>query len=384
MDAAEIRGAGGVARAPGRGAPVVSVLPPREGFSPASVGAIGLLVHRLGQPDDFVVGQAGTALTFSGRRFVPAETPLWPLLGRVDRYMAGVVRSVRRLGPALIEVHNRANLAQRLGRACPAARVVLFVHNDPQGMRQARTPAERATLLRLMPVVCVSRYLAGRFMAGLDPGGPSPVVLPNAIELSEVPSQSADGARAPQILFVGRLVANKGADAFVAACEAALRRLPGWRATMIGADGFSTSGARTAFERALLPSARAAGIELLGYRPHGQVLQAMAQAAIVVVPSRWAEPFGLTALEAMACGAALICSMRGGLPEVVGEAAVAADPDAPGALAEAIVALAGDAGLRARLSVLGLQQARRFDAPEARARLLALRRAVLHPHVGRD
>ena len=79
---------------------------------------------------------------------------------------------------------------------------------------------------------------------------------------------------------------------------------------------------------------------MLGYRPHADVLAAMARAAIVVVPSRWQEPFGLTALEAMACGAALVCSPRGGLPEVGGDAALYADPDDPPAVAEAIVALA--------------------------------------------
>ena len=56
----------------------------------------------------------------------------------------------------------------------------------------------------------------------------------------------------------------------------------------------------------------------------------MTRAAIVIVPSRWNEPFGLTALEALACGAPLIVSPRGGLPEVAGEAAVYANPDAAG------------------------------------------------------
>ena len=83
----------------------------------------------------------------------------------------------------------------------------------------------------------------------------------------------------------------------------------------------------------------------------------MARAAIVVVPSRWQEPFGLTALEALACGAALICSRRGGLPEIGGDVAVYADPDDPRALADAIRASgAGSsaaAGLGAGRAVAG-------------------------------
>ena len=355
---------------------MVTVLPPREGFSPDAVGAIGLLVHRLGQPGDVVVGERTAALPFAGRRFVSAETGWWPL-GRVDRYMAGVARSLRRLNPRVIEVHNRANLAGRLARAFPQARVALFVHNDPQAMRQARRPAERAALLDRLTVVCVSHYLAARFTGGLEPGGPIPEVLPNALDFSCLPVQCPPQDRAPVILFAGRIVADKGADAFVDACAAVLTRLPGWRAAMIGADRFWPGSATTAFERDLLARARAAGIELRGYQPHAAVLQAMSQAAIVVVPSRWAEPFGLVALEAMACGAALVCSLRGGLAEVVGDAALAADPDAPGALAAAIERLAGDAALRGALSQAGLARARLFDATDARVRLGELRRRLL-------
>ena len=356
---------------------IVSVLPPREGFSPGSVGAIGLLVHRLGRQDDVVVGQATGALTFSGRRFVPAETPVWPLLGRVDRYMAGAVRSVQRLAPRLIEVHNRARLAVRLARACPQARVVLFVHNDPQAMRGARLPAERRALLGLMTVVCVSHWLAERFSDGLAAGAPAPEILENTLDFTEVPPLLPPERRDRTILFVGRVVANKGTDAFVASCADALPLLPGWSACIIGADRFAPGGKPTAFERALHPSARAAGVAMLGYLPHAEVMQAMARAAILVVPSRWTEPFGMTALEGAACGAALVCSMRGGLRRVVGEAALVADPDAPGALAAAIVRLAGDAALRAQLSAAGLERARLFDARDARVRLAQLRARLL-------
>ena len=110
----------------------------------------------------------------------------------------------------------------------------------------------------------------------------------------------------------------------------------------------------------------------------------MSRAAIVAVPSRWAEPFGMTALEAMACGAALICSDRGGLLEVAGSAALIARPDPPGALEDALFALCSDAQRRMALAEAGTAQARQFDAPAARDRLTRLRASavqagVLHP-----
>ncbi len=70
----------------------------------------------------------------------------------------------------------------------------------------------------------------------------------------------------------------------------------------------------------------------------------MAEAAIVVLPSRWAEPFARVALEALGCGAALVASPRGGIPEAVGDAALYANPDEPTALAEAMLAAGARSG----------------------------------------
>ncbi len=350
----------------------VTVLPPREGFSPGAVGAVGMMVRLLAAPGDVVVGADPGPGAFAAPALLPVLPVWWPPFGRTERYMAGVVRRLRTLRPRLVEVHNRANLALDVARALPDARVVLFLHNDPQAMRRAKRAEERAALLRRMVVVCVSGYLRDRFCAGVAGGDVR--VLPNAIELAALPARAA--VREPVFLFVGRAVADKGADAFVRAFGAVRAQLPGWRAVLIGADRFYPGSAETPFLRALRPAADAAGVEMLGYQPHEAVLEAMARAAIVVVPSRWQEPFGLTALEALASGAALICAPAGGLREVAGAAALYAAPDPPGALEASMLALALDPARRAALAEAGLARAAGFDAPAARARLQALRREV--------
>jgi glycosyltransferase involved in cell wall biosynthesis len=174
------------------------------------------------------------------------------------------------------------------------------------------------------------------------------------------------------------VVHDKAPDSFIRACALALPSLPGWRAEIIGADGMSATSRETDFVRQTKIQATEAGVEMIGYRDHPLVLEAMTRAAVVVVPSRWNEPFGLTALEALACGAPLIVSPRGGLPEVAGDAAVYANPDAPEEIAAAIVALATDPARRAILSAAGRERARRFDTPVASARLAALRHAALN------
>ena len=357
---------------------VAIVLPPREDFSPSATGALGLLVHRLASwPGGFsqtVLGVAQAA-PFADVDFRPVR-PSWFPGSFNRRYARGAARVLRALGPCLIEVHNRPDLALFLARNFRAVPVALFLNNDPQGMRGARSAADRGRLLaRLALVATSSDFLAGRLAEGVDRPVRPPVVVANWLDLREVPPSPA--ARSDVILFAGRVVRDKGADSFVRACALALPRLPGWRAEMIGADRFGPDSPETAFLRDLRPQAAAAGVVMQGYRPHPQVMAAMAEASIVVVPSRWDEPFGLTALEAMAAGAALLCAPRGGLPEVFGDAGVAIDPDDPAAMAEAMVALAGDPMRRAALAAAGRARARGFDLPVAAARIGALRRQVI-------
>ena len=356
---------------------VAVVLPPRETFSPLATGAVGLLARRLAlAPSGFASVVFGTpgAAPFTDVAFRPVR-PAWRLGSSAIRYAAGVASLFAARPPALAEVHNRPEVALALARRFPALPVVLVLHNDPPGMRRARTPAERGVLLdRLARVATVSAWLRGRFLEGV-PGGPAVAVLPNCIDMTEIPPDPPQ--RAKKIVFAGRVVADKGADVFVRACARALPQLPGWSATVLGADRFGPHSPDTPFLRALRPEAAAAGIALDGWRPHPEILAAMATAAIVIVPSRWPEPFGLTALEAMACGAALLCSPRGGLPEVTGDAAVPIDPDNPDALAAAIVALARDPARRAALAAAGRARAEKFDVAHAAATLDALRRDVL-------
>jgi glycosyltransferase involved in cell wall biosynthesis len=79
------------------------------------------------------------------------------------------------------------------------------------------------------------------------------------------------------------------------------------------------------------------------------------EAEVAVVPSLY-EGFSLPAIEAMACGVAVVATTGGALPEVVGtheETGLLVPPDDPGALALAIGRLLDDPGLRARLGAAG-------------------------------
>jgi len=94
-------------------------------------------------------------------------------------------------------------------------------------------------------------------------------------------------------------------------------------------------------------------------------------ASVFVFPSLY-EGFGLDPLEAMACGAPVVCSNRTSLPEVVGEAALCVDPENLSALVEAMERVLSSPQLCADLKARGLARARLFDWRTTASKTLAV------------
>jgi glycosyltransferase involved in cell wall biosynthesis len=111
------------------------------------------------------------------------------------------------------------------------------------------------------------------------------------------------------------------------------------------------------------------------------------QAQVSVVPSLY-EGFSLPAIEAMACGVALVATTGGALPEVVGkdgETGILVPPDDPGALAIAIGRLLDDADLRRRLGAAGRERVLGRFTWEVTARGTAAEyRSLLAAHTSED
>jgi len=84
------------------------------------------------------------------------------------------------------------------------------------------------------------------------------------------------------------------------------------------------------------------------------------EASLLVLPSYY-EGFGLTALEAMACGTPVVVSNRASLPEVVGSAGITVDPDDPANIAASIGRVLHDGALRRRMRQMGITRAASFS-----------------------
>jgi glycosyltransferase involved in cell wall biosynthesis len=91
------------------------------------------------------------------------------------------------------------------------------------------------------------------------------------------------------------------------------------------------------------------------------------QVDVVVIPSLWNEPFGRTAIEALAYRIPVIASDRGGIPEVIqdGRTGMIVDPDEPGSLARAMTRFSDEPEMAGRLGANGAQGLFRFSEESA-------------------
>jgi glycosyltransferase involved in cell wall biosynthesis len=177
----------------------------------------------------------------------------------------------------------------------------------------------------------------------------------DVVELFQSPCERTPPAFEPRsgVLFTGRLTEAKGVRDVIAMAK----RAPDLEITVAGM-GPVHQQVEDAAES--LPNLR-----YEGFVDQASAHRLVTAARVVVVPSRWAEPGGRVALEAMAAGTPVVAYPRGGLAEYVsntgGGLLVAEDP---AALAEASLRVSHDQELWNALSSRGLEGIRRVHSPE--------------------
>lgn len=154
----------------------------------------------------------------------------------------------------------------------------------------------------------------------------------------------------PTAVFAGRLVEEKGADVLVRAFARAREHMPDARLVLAG------RGPQEPRLRALVAElGLREAVTLAGRLPREELERRFASAWVQVVPSRWEEPFGIAAAEAMMRGTAVIASASGGLAEIVDHGRtglLVASGDTEG-FARALASVLGDRALAERLGAAG-------------------------------
>jgi glycosyltransferase involved in cell wall biosynthesis len=139
------------------------------------------------------------------------------------------------------------------------------------------------------------------------------LVVPNGIRVADFPAPRRTGGTPIHIAYAGQLIAEKGVATLLRAfARLQTADLPPLELSIAGKGNQ---------DQALRELAASLGLHNVRFLGHIDSIPALFAAAdLVVVPSEWAEAFGFTIAEAMACRAACVVSDAGACAEVVGEA----------------------------------------------------------------
>jgi glycosyltransferase involved in cell wall biosynthesis len=247
-----------------------------------------------------------------------AAVPAWLSLRRPDVLWAPAT-SLPRFSPVptVVTVHDLAP--------------VLFPGSKPAGGRQPGSDRDAAR--RGDRVIAVSQTTARDLERVWDVDPARIRVVPLGVDERFTPGDRAEaraeaaerwGLRAPWVLAAGSLEPRKGLDVLIDAARAGRP----WHVAFAGHTGYRGEE--------IAAAARAGGVSVLGPVGEDELLTLMRAADLLAVPSLY-EGFGLTPLEAMACGTpAVIAADSGALEEISGPAAVVVRERTAQAWADAI------------------------------------------------
>lgn len=225
--------------------------------------------------------------------------------------------SLRALWPLLlvrrpfIAVHHGFYIVDRTGRRDWKEKLKLWI-----ARRATRNIAVSEAIARAIQIPCV--------------------VIPNPYDPTVFLS-TAERPRSRELIFVGRLVSDKGVDVLLKALALVCERGVHPALTIVG-DGPE----RAPLEKLVLELGLKDRVTFSGSQSKHQVADLLREHAILVIPSVIDEGFGIVALEGIAAGCAVIGSDGGGLPEAIGCGGVTSPPGSIPALAEKIEELLTD------------------------------------------
>jgi len=170
-----------------------------------------------------------------------------------------------------------------------------------------------------------------------------------------------EGGR-PSIVFVGQIRKEKGLQVLLDAFALIKESVPDLLLKIIG--NMDSAYGHEISER-IWESSFVEDIEILGWLEWDQIIKEMLTTELVVIPSLF-EPFGCTAIEAMALGLPVLGSRTGGIKENIIDGVTGAlfNPGDTGDLAEKSISLLSDKGLRERIGVNAKKVARREFHPD--------------------
>ena len=225
-------------------------------------------------------------------------------LGKVIKknisYTENLYKEYQKYKFKIIEIHNRPESLVHLLKKKIKTKFIFIFHNNPLDLRGSSSINERIFIAENTDqIYFVSKWVKNKFFEGLPYKyrNNCDILYPAIQPLNKFPKKENI------IIFSGKLNSSKGYDVFGNAVIKILDKYKNWNALAIGNEPR---------EKHNFIHKR---FKILDWIKHDEILKYYKKSSISIVPSKWQEPFGRTALESAAYGCSTITSKNGGLPE---------------------------------------------------------------------
>lgn len=360
---------------------VATYLPRYEYFSPCGGGALATWVHHVYTHSEFDVrvfcrhskdnsyyanpsrdvcrtSQTLDALErqIRNRRAKGALNFPKQLLAR--RHAAKAARLVEGFAPTIIHIQNEFHAVPTIGERLSETPIVLHMQNDhltePGQLSHARIAIERAEAVAFCSAFIRDKAIS---VFGKALRSKALVIYNGTAGSGLKPKRTLEHERPLKILFVGRIVPDKGLHLLIEAMGTVLDQFPSCELHVVGGIGFGDRSSNEYLETCVQSAQRLTGkVVFHGPVNHDATDQHFSEADVFVCPSIWEEPFGMVNVEAMGAGVPVVAFANGGIPEAIGDAGVLVTESSAKALAKALCNLLGDQKKLEQVSKAGLRR----------------------------
>ena len=284
---------------------IASILPYKENYTQKGAGAVALQISdfirdSVYKKNTYIVGSTNNKNYLTKNYLnINIDNINSKLNSTTKEYSNKIINKIKNLNFDIIEIHNRPIMVKEFFKKINS-KIILYFHNDPTTMKGAKSIEERIYLLKTVDkIIFISEWVKKRFFNDL------PKLSDNKTQIiyHSIDPIKKNIKKNKQIIFVGKLNESKGYDLYCKSMFKVLNENKDWKAYSIGEEkrfqNFPTHKKHLN----------------LGQISHNKVLDHLSKSEIAVIPSRWEEPFGRTALEASSRGCATIISNKGGLTE---------------------------------------------------------------------
>ena len=299
--------------------------------------------------------RAATLLSYDAF-FFPAVYSYYPIPRRIP--------SLVTFHDAIAEIHPELIFPNRRTRWAWKAKVRLALRHTTRVLTVSQAAEDQ--------IAESFGYARARIDVITEAAGPEFRIIEDPEVVERVLERQGFARDASLILFVGGISPHKNLDGLIRAVAGLAKEgVEHWQLGLVGDyrdDAFL--GCYDALQHVVRELQIEDRVKFTGYVSEEDLVALYNAATVIVIPS-FSEGFGLPAVEAMACGAPVVASRRGSLPEVLGTAGLYFDPGKPEEMRAAIAEVLTDPALRDRLIAAGRVQAAKHSWTDAARQVLA-------------